>query len=68
MTMNKPVYNCILFSPNEQKSNGGYTTYHKVNSLENFRRFCDKEHPNWKWFTYYDNKTREKLGVIKNGI
>jgi hypothetical protein len=62
--MGRPVYNCILFAPDEQKSNGGYTTYRKVSSLEGFRKFCDGAYPNWKWFTYYDNKTRQKLGII----
>ena len=66
--MSKRVYNCIIFAPDEQKSNGGFTTYRKVNSIEKFKQFADKNYPNWKWFTYYDNKTRVKLGVIKNGI
>ena len=65
MTMSKRVYNCIIFAPNEQKSNGGFTTYRKVNSIEKFKQFADKSYPNWKWITVYDNSTKEKLEIIK---
>jgi len=64
--MSKRVYNCIIFAPDEQKTNGGYTKYRKVNSIEKFKQFADKKYPNWLWINVYDNSTKERLETIKS--
>jgi hypothetical protein len=62
--MAKRVFNIIINTNEIQLGNKGYITYHKVNSIDKFRRFADKKYPNWRFATIYDNNTREKLEVI----
>jgi hypothetical protein len=63
--MAKKEYNAIVFTDDTKIGNKGYITYHKINDLIKFNKFITEKYPNWKFYTTYDNKTKEKLEVIK---
>lgn len=63
--MNKIIYNVIIFTNDLTKGNKGYITYHKVNCLNKFRKFADKEHPYWVFANVFNNSTKEKIETIK---
>ena len=63
--MSKQVFNIIINTNDEKIGNKGYITYHKVNSIDKFKRFADSKYPKWIFATIYDNKTKEKIEVIK---
>lgn len=63
--MSKIVFNIIIFTGNITTGNKGYVTYHKVNSIQSFRKFANEKYPQWKFATIYNNSTKEKIEVIK---
>lgn len=63
--MAQMVYNAIVFTGDQAKGNNGFITYRKINSLQKFELFITKEFPHWKWYTFFDNKTKAKLGIKK---
>jgi len=59
------VYNVILFTNDINTGNNGFVKYRKIDNLERFKKFIDTQYPKWVFATLYDNKTKEKIGVIK---
>lgn len=63
--MTKLEYNIIINTGDKSLGKDGYITYHKVSSVEKFRKFAFNKYPNWKFATVYNKLTRVKLEVIK---
>ncbi|NBS44779.1 MAG: hypothetical protein EBT34_13825 [Acetobacteraceae bacterium] len=63
--MAKVIYNAIVFTDDVKIGKQGYITYHKINDLIKFEKFISDKYPNWKFYTIYDNLTKEKIEVIK---
>ena len=63
--MEKQIFNIIIFTGNIQIGNKGFVTYHKVNSIDKFKKFALGKYPDWKFLTVYDNTTKEKLYTLK---
>lgn len=58
-------YNVIVNVGDPRLGKDGYITYHKVSSLNKFKEFVSGKYPKWKFATVYNNKTKEKIEVIK---
>lgn len=63
--MSKIVFNVIVNVGNIALGNKGYITYHKINSIDKFKKFLEEKYPDWKFATVYNNDTKEKIEVIK---
>ena len=57
------VYNAIVFTGDPSTGNNGFITYRKINSLNKFEVFLNSKYPDWKWYTFFDNNTKMKLGL-----
>ena len=59
------VYNVIINTGDVKQGMEGFITYHKVNSLAKFKQFASKRFPSWAFGTVFNNKTKQKLFLIK---
>ena len=59
------VYNIIINTGVVTEGYMGFITYRKINSIERFRKYVNRRHPNWRFATLYDKVTRDKIKVIK---
>lgn len=60
----KKAYNIIINTGDVLKGNGGFITYHKVHSVDKWRKMADEKFPDWKFATVYDHATKAKINVI----
>jgi len=63
--MSAKMYNAVVNIGDISKGNQGYITYHKISSLEKFKLFLNGKYSEWIFMTVYDQKTKEKIEVIK---
>jgi hypothetical protein len=61
-----PIYNAIVFTGDINIGNKGYVKYRKINNLQRFNIFLNKKYPEWKFYNLYDNKTKQKIDLIKS--
>jgi hypothetical protein len=58
-------YNAIVFTGDLNLGNEGFIKYRKIHSLNKFEKFITDKYPYWRFYTIYDNQTKEKINVIK---
>lgn len=63
--MSKIIFNIIINTGDLSLGNKGYITYHKVNSIQLFKKFANEKYPNWKFANVYNHSTKEKIEIIK---
>jgi hypothetical protein len=63
--MAKQEFNIIINTGDLSQGKSGFITYHKVSSVEKFRKFANEKFPKWLFATVYDKSTRDKIEVIK---
>jgi hypothetical protein len=61
-----PIYNAIVFTGDINIGNKGYVKYRKINNLQRFNIFLNNKYPEWKFYNLYDNKTKQKIDIIKS--
>jgi hypothetical protein len=59
------IYNAIIYTGNDKLGKDGFITYHKISNLNKFQIFIETKYPNWRFFNYYNHKTKEFIGCIK---
>ena len=59
------IYNIIVCVPKSPTVPNGFVKYRQVNNLDRFKKFLVERYADWRFYTLYDSKTREKIEVVK---
>lgn len=56
---------CIVKVGGTPMGGGAFKKWH-VNNIQKFIKFLNKDHPTWRYFNVYDNKTKTQVGSFRN--